>query len=74
MSYDVDKYTGKLLSLIGFLYCRQKIKLGSRPVIVIVHFDQSVEFSLVFMFSLHPQYPKLMFHYTMSIHFTDKMK
>jgi len=39
VGYDVDKYTGKLLSLIGFLYCRQKIKLCSRPMIVIVHFD-----------------------------------
>ena len=40
VGYDVDKYTGKLLSLIGFLYVLQaKSKLGSRPVIVIVHFD-----------------------------------
>jgi len=40
VGYDVNKYTGKLLSLIGFLYCRKKIKLGSiGPMIVIVHFD-----------------------------------
>ena len=42
VGYGVDKYTGKLLSLIGFLYVLQakKIKLGSSwRMIVIVHFD-----------------------------------
>jgi len=55
-------------------YYRQKIKLGSRRMIVIVHFVSSVEFALVFMFSLHLQYHKLMFHSTTSMHFTHKMK
>ena len=27
VGYDVDNYTGQLLSLIGFLYCRQKSNL-----------------------------------------------
>ena len=41
VGYDVDKYTGKLLSLIGYLYVLQtkKIELVSRRIIVIVPYD-----------------------------------
>jgi len=41
VGYDVDKYTGKLLSLIGYLYVlkAKKINLGNRRMIVIVPFD-----------------------------------
>ena len=68
IGYDVD--TGKLLSLIGLLYCSQKNQTWQQAM-VIEHFDLSVE---VFLFSLHSQYPKLMFHSATSMHFTHKMK
>ena len=41
VGYDVDKYTGKLLSLIGTVVriAGKKIKLGNYRMIVILPFD-----------------------------------